>query len=77
MLSCVGHRVMVPPSAGRRATGVVDDHRRYVCLVLDAPCKDCPWTHSNRLWCSDGPWEKLMAYENTAHPRRAGPRSTA
>ncbi|RSN56721.1 hypothetical protein DMH12_13850 [Streptomyces sp. WAC 04229] len=63
MLSCVGHRVMVPPRAGRRAIGST---RQRVRLALNIPCKGRSRTHSNRLWCSDGPWEKLMAYKKAS-----------
>ncbi|GGQ63404.1 hypothetical protein GCM10010216_26650 [Streptomyces flaveolus] len=28
-------------------------------------------THSIRLWCSDGSWEKLMAYTNMHHHMRS------
>ncbi|BDE40615.1 hypothetical protein GCM10010095_18940 [Streptomyces anthocyanicus] len=33
---------------------------------MDDLCKGQSGTHSNRLWCSDGPWEKLMAYKITS-----------
>ncbi|RDD89129.1 hypothetical protein DVZ84_08980 [Streptomyces parvulus] len=65
MLPCVGHRVMVPPCTGRRAIGSL---RQRVRLVLDIPCKGRPGTHSIRLWCPDGPWEKLMAYKQASTP---------
>ncbi|GEJ99607.1 hypothetical protein TNCT1_18840 [Streptomyces sp. 1-11] len=30
--------------------------------------KEWSWTHSHRLWCSDGPWEKLTAYKRNTEP---------
>jgi hypothetical protein len=42
-----------------------ESRERWDCarLVLHGQYKDWPWTHSDRLWCSDGPWEKLTAYK--------------
>ncbi|KAF3469678.1 hypothetical protein GL259_19570 [Streptomyces sp. Tu 3180] len=72
MLSCVGHRVMVPPRAGTRAPGGTRPvggsgrrHRGGAPLVSNALCKEWPRTHRNGLWCPDGPWEKLTSYKGT------------
>ncbi len=54
---------------------------RWSCarLVADNRYKDWSRTHSDRLWCSDGPWEKLTAYINgmTAGTRRPPQRNPA
>ncbi|AEY90368.1 hypothetical protein SHJG_5100 [Streptomyces hygroscopicus subsp. jinggangensis 5008] len=71
MLSGVGHRVMVPPSPGTRGGAGASVRRtgHAVCTFMKPLpgrssinlYKDGRRTHSHRLWCSDGPWEKLTA----------------
>ncbi|NNN32836.1 hypothetical protein HLK59_21215 [Streptomyces sp. S3(2020)] len=62
MLSCVGHRVMVPPHRGTRRTRRPP---RCVRFAGQVRYKGKSWTHSHRLWCPDVPWEKLRAYKST------------
>ncbi|PPS75797.1 hypothetical protein BV882_07995 [Streptomyces sp. 46] len=73
MLSCVGHRVMVPPSAGTRPVGRARRRRRsgrrhWNCILFafNDLYKEWPRTHRHRLWCPDGLWEKLTAYKGTS-----------
>ncbi|BCM68159.1 hypothetical protein EASAB2608_03493 [Streptomyces sp. EAS-AB2608] len=46
-------------SAGRTRVYTLLDYKTFVRKILYKPYKEDRRTHSHRLWCSDGPWEKL------------------